>query len=211
MAARKRLSVSGLTFATAFAVAFALFGATTASARIETFVDSCLPPGPQPIPAISRANAMNLTLSAQYEGYEWGGGCWNDNNIDDSPNDPPSTFAGGEGPDCSGLVFKAWMLGHDASDPAMYFSSNWRNDHGPYTTGTFRNGTMAAVQMISKSSATFADAFVSKAHMGLVFARNADGTDLIFEAKGEAYGTNIWTRTYRGTFLYKAIRRRGWL
>src|SRR5205814_1191132 len=39
------------------------------------------------------------------EGYEWGGGCWNDDNKDDTPNAPDSN---GEGPDCSGLVFKSW-------------------------------------------------------------------------------------------------------
>ncbi len=33
----------------------------------------------------------------------------------------------------------------------------------------------------------------------MIYARNADGSDQIIEAKGEAYGVNIWTRTYRGT------------
>ena len=41
------------------------------------------------------------------EGYEWGGGCWNDNNRDDTPGQPDSN---GEGPDCSGFVFKTWEL-----------------------------------------------------------------------------------------------------
>jgi hypothetical protein len=32
----------------------------------------------------------------------------------------------------------------------------------------------------------------------------------IAEAKGEAYGTNIWTRTYRGDSSYSGVRRTGW-
>ena len=30
------------------------------------------------------------------------------------------------------------------------------------------------------------------------------------QAKGEAYGTNIWTRTYRGDSSYSGVRRIGW-
>ncbi len=47
-------------------------------------------------------------------------------------------------------------------------------------------------------------------HIGLIYANNADGTDQIIEAKGEAYGTNIWTRTYRGDSSYSGVRRIGW-
>jgi hypothetical protein len=32
----------------------------------------------------------------------------------------------------------------------------------------------------------------------------------IGEAKGEDYGTNIWTRTYRGSSSYSGVRRTGW-
>ena len=35
---------------------------------------------------------------------------------------------------------------------------------------------------------------------GLIYAENPDGSDQVIEAKGEAYGTNIWTRTYRGSW-----------
>src|SRR5262249_34133225 len=82
MLARRKLSVSGLTFAAAFAVAFALFGATTASARIATFVSTyCYVTPPESVSPLSRANALSLMASAQWEGYQWGGGCWNNNNI----------------------------------------------------------------------------------------------------------------------------------
>ena len=54
------------------------------------------------------------------------------------------------------------------------------------------------------------DAFASKSHIGMIYATNSDGTDQIIEAKGEAYGTNIWTRTYRGDANYSGVRRTGW-
>jgi hypothetical protein len=54
------------------------------------------------------------------------------------------------------------------------------------------------------------DAFASTKHIGMIYAPNADGTDQIIEAKGEAYGTNIWTRSYRGSSSYSGVRRLGW-
>jgi hypothetical protein len=54
------------------------------------------------------------------------------------------------------------------------------------------------------------DALASASHIGLIYAPNADGTDQIIEAKGEAYGTGIWTRTYRGDSSYGGVRRLGW-
>ena len=54
------------------------------------------------------------------------------------------------------------------------------------------------------------DAFASGSHIGLIYAKNADGSDQVIEAKGEAYGTNIWTRTYRGDSGYGGVRRIGW-
>jgi hypothetical protein len=34
--------------------------------------------------------------------------------------------------------------------------------------------------------------------------------EAFIEAKGEAYGTNIWTRTYRGDSSYSGVHRVGW-
>ena len=61
-----------------------------------------------------------------------------------------------------------------------------------------------------KSGLIAMDALASSHHIGLIYATNADGTDQIIEAKGEAYGTNIWTRTYRGDSSYGGVRRLGW-
>ena len=77
--------------------------------------------------------------------------------------------------------------------------------HGPYTADRFRNGDGAPNVTYGKAGLIRMDALASSSHIGLIYATNADGTDQIIEAKGEAYGTNIWTRTYRGD---SELRRR---
>jgi len=62
----------------------------------------------------------------------------------------------------------------------------------------------------AKSALIKMDALASSTHIGMIYAVNADGSDQIVEAKGEAYGTNIWTRTYRGNSSYGGVRRVGW-
>src|ERR1043166_7574571 len=105
----RRLRPSRL-FALAFVLTFALAATTAARAYHTAFVrNTCNTNAPTAIPAISRAAAMSWALRARFEGYQWGGGCWNDNDVDDSPGDPtqdPNT--GGEGGDCSGFTFKVW-------------------------------------------------------------------------------------------------------
>ena len=54
------------------------------------------------IAAQKRSTARAYGEVADREGYEWGGGCWNNDNKDDTPGQPDSN---GEGPDCSGLTF----------------------------------------------------------------------------------------------------------
>ena len=54
------------------------------------------------------------------------------------------------------------------------------------------------------------DAYASETHIGMIYVTNADGTDQIIEALGESYGTNIWTRAYRGNSIYSGVRRLGW-
>jgi len=67
---------------------------------------------------VTRAAARDYAYVAAAEGYQWAGGCWNDNNRDDSPGDPPedpNTL--GEGGDCSGLTFKSWWERSETGDP----------------------------------------------------------------------------------------------
>jgi hypothetical protein len=139
------------------------------------------------------------------------GGCWNDNDIDDSPGDPPENVStGGEGADCSGFVFKVWRESETESNAGFYQWGMLRHIHGPYTAARFKAGEGAPNISVSKSALIKMDALAKSGHIGMIYATNADGTDQIIEAKGEAYGTNIWTRTYRGDSNYGGVRRTGW-
>jgi len=199
-------------FIAAFVVSSLLGTAGTAGAYHTHFVaDNCNYATPTQTPYITREGSTTVALRARYEGYQWAGGCWNDNDRDDSPNDPKEDPAtGGEGGDCSGFTFKVWRESLDSSNAAFYQWGLLRNVHGPYTAAGFKAGTGAPNVTISKGSVIPMDALASDGHIGLVYAANPDGSDQIIEAKGEDYGTNIWTRTYRGSSSYSGVRRTGW-
>jgi hypothetical protein len=173
--------------------------------------NNCNYAAPTPTSYITRDGSATVALRARHEGYQWAGGCWNDNDLDDSPNDPTSDPAtGGEGGDCSGFTFKVWRESLNEADAGFYQWGMLRAVHGPYTAARFRAGHGAPNVTLSKSALTKMDALASDSHIGIIYATNADGTDQIIEAKGEAYGTNIWTRTYRGDSSYSGVRRTGW-
>ena len=199
-------------FVVAFATASCLACAGTAAAYHTRFVaDNCNYAAPTPTSYITRDGSATVALRARHEGYQWAGGCWNDNDRDDSPNDPhedPAT--GGEGGDCSGFTFKVWREALDTGDAGFDQWGMLRFVHGPYTAAAFKAGSGAPNATLEKSSLIAMDALASEGHIGLIYAENPDGTDQIIEAKGEAYGTNIWTRTYRGSSGYTGVRRLGW-
>jgi len=200
------------TFLACFATAFFLTSAGTAAAYHTRFVaDNCNYAAPTPTPYITRDGSATVALRARHEGYQWAGGCWNDNDHDDSPNDPTTDPAtGGEGGDCSGFTFKVWRESLNESNDGFFQWGMLRAVHGPYTASRFKAGHGAPNVTVSKSALTKMDALASESHIGMIYAKNADGTDQIIEAKGEAYGTNIWTRTYRGDSGYSGVRRTGW-
>jgi hypothetical protein len=204
--------VRGSSLVAAFVASALLGGAGTAAAYHTRFVaDNCNYAAPTPTSYITRDGSAAVALRARHEGYQWAGGCWNDNDHDDSPGDPhedPST--GGEGGDCSGFTFKVWREALDISDAGFDQWGMLRYVHGPYTAAAFKAGSGAPNVTVAKSSLITMDALASTAHIGLVYAKNPDGTDQIIEAKGESYGTNIWTRTYRGNSSYSGVRRTGW-
>jgi hypothetical protein len=192
--------------------AFVLAAAGTARAYHTHFiVNNCNSNAPDPTSYITRDGSTTVALRARHEGYQWAGGCWNDNDRDDSPGDPTEDpYTGGEGGDCSGFAFKVWRESPDTSNAGFYQWNMLRYVHGPYTAQSFKSGAGAPNTTVSKSAALRMDAFASSSHIGMIYARNADGSDQIIEAKGEAYGTNIWTRTYRGDSSYSGARRIGW-
>ena len=196
----------------AFCLTLGLAHAGAAAAYHTRFVvDNCNQAASTPTSYITRDGSAAVALRARYEGYQWGGGCWNDNDRDDSPGDPttdPGT--GGEGGDCSGFTFKVWREALNTSDAGFHQWGLLRVVHGPYTAAAFKAGAGAPNVTVAKSSLVKMDALASDGHIGLIYATNPDGSDQIIEAKGEAYGTNIWTRTYRGSSSYSGVRRVGW-
>jgi hypothetical protein len=159
-----------------------------------------------------RADARAYALVARYEGYEWGGGCWNDNNKDDTPSAPDS---GGEGPDCSGLVFKAWELENSYGTGGGQYWNKIQNIHGPYNSDAFHNVSATwsgPFFHIGKTNALYMDAFAKNGHVGLLWSttKNSNGTYNFIEAKGDNYGVNIWGETWMFSSEYAGARRKGW-
>ena len=187
-------------FLACFVAAFCLTAAGTAGAYPTQFIaQNCNWADPTPTSYITRDGSLTVALRARYEGYQWGGGCWNDNDRDDSPNDPvtdPNT--GGEGGDCSGFTFKVWRESMNKGDAGFYQWGMLRHEHGPYVAKEFKGGDGAPNIIAPKSGLYKMDALASNGHIGMIYVRNADGTDQMIEAKGERYGTNVWTRGYRG-------------
>jgi len=202
--------------ATAFAAAFALalslvFAGGAWGYHTHFQANNCNENPPQASSYFTRDGSITVALYARYEGYQWGGGCWNDNDVDDSPGDPtedPNT--GGEGGDCSGFTFKVWREAEYGGDSGGYLWNKLRKVHGPYTSDRFKAGYGAPNVTYYKSGLIRMDALASSNHIGMIYSHNADGSDQIIEAKGEAYGTNIWTRTYRGDSSFGGVRRLGW-
>ena len=165
------------------------------------------------IAPLSRMAARYYAAIVAAEGYQWGGGCWNNNNVDDSPGDPPGDpNTRGEGPDCSGFTFKAWHERAETYDPWFRYHSWLQNVHGPYTAAGFKSGAGTANITVPKANTVYMDAFASTYHIGMIYhAHTAYNQDLIIEAKCEACGTGVWTRTYRGNPDFSGVRRLYWL
>jgi hypothetical protein len=161
---------------------------------------------------ILRAEARDYAYIAAAEGYQWGGGCWNDNNVDDAPGDPTEDVNTlGEGGDCSGFTFKAWYERGEWGDPWFRYHSWMQNAHGPYTAYDFKIGGGAPNTTVAKAYTSFMDAFASTYHIGMIYwANTAYNQDRIIEAKCEACGTGTWPRTYRGSPEFSGVRRRYW-
>jgi hypothetical protein len=160
---------------------------------------------------MTRDAAQDYANAARYEGYQWGGGCWNTDDFDSYPYDPPGDpSTHGEGADCSGLTFKTWRESVDTWRDGRYLWRALRNVHGPYDARAFKYGEGAPNHVVSKASAGVMDAFASDSHIGMVFFRSLYGGDQIVEAKCESCGTNIFFRTYRTQSSYGGVGRWGW-
>jgi hypothetical protein len=199
-----------LAFAAAFVAALVVTGVT--GARTRSFQSAnCNYATAQESANLTRDGALNYAYVGTHEGYQWGGGCWNNDDVDNAYGDPVGvTWTQGEGGDCSGFTFKTWRESLDTGNTGHYYWAPLRNVHGPYTAQSFKYGYGAPNGTLFKSTAAAMDGFASDSHVGMIFFPATTGGDDIVEAKCEYCGTNIWYRTYRGDSSYGGIRRLGW-
>lgn len=187
-------------------------GAPVAQATHTNFQGTCTGGYTNVSTRMKRTQARSYALVGRDEGYQWGGGCWNNNNVDDSPGDPPQrTDTRGEGGDCSGFTYKSWYLRPDTSTNAFRLHDQMENTHGPYQAWEFAQGAGSPTFTIAKADAIFMDAFASASHVAMIYTANmALNADDMIHAKGEDSGTKISRETYRGNSAYSGVRRTFW-
>lgn len=162
---------------------------------------------------VRRKDAAAYAEVAFKEGYEWGGGCWNDDDLDDTPGQPDS---GGEGPDCSGFTFKTWELKLAYGAGGFLWWDKIQNVHGPYPAADYHAAPPEGRPFFrigkSRSTMIYMDAFASTGHIGMLWTESnpSAGTDYIAEAKGDSSGTGKFVETYRYQSEYVGVRRENW-
>ena len=98
-------------------------------------------------------------------------------------------------------------------DNSFYFWGRSTYDHGPYDTRAFKYaapGSGAPHVRYDKGSIIVMDALASDGHIALENYRIDTGSDLVWEALGEAYGTNENVESYRSQSKYSGVRRLAW-
>lgn len=171
--------------------------------------DYCTTAVQNTVDPVNRSTARSYALSADGDGYEWGGGCWDQDGVDDTPNQPDS---GGEGADCSGFVFKTWKMTNSYGATGWKGWSAREKIHGPYTAADIKGDPGAVMVDRGKaySDTLSMDAFANSTHTGMIYAEKSSGYDDIIEAKGDAVGTGVFQRSYRSDSSYDAAARVGW-
>lgn len=175
----------------------------------ETFWDG------RPLSSWTRSQARTFARTVYGEPYNTLGGWWIDNNTED-PQDPTK---GDEGTDCSGLLFKSWMLVHQqgVTGYARWLASD--DTHGPYQARHFFDNYTgcdnvcikicgSSTQACGSYSLTYMDAFVGSTHVATYDGKDANGYDIIVEAGDPWYERH--TNYYRNTIGYIGIKRHYW-
>jgi hypothetical protein len=185
----------------------------TASPSSASWVSTNCTKGSSADDHVRRKDAQAYAAVAFGEGYEWGGGCWNDNGRDDTPGQPDSN---GEGPDCSGFVFKSWELKNSVGSDGFTFWDKLKNMHGPYTSTSFHAPASGwpfyKLPDKSRSTTLYMDAFAKDGHIGMLYTSSnpSANTDWIAEALGDSSGTDENEQGYRYDADYVAVRRYDW-
>jgi hypothetical protein len=164
---------------------------------------------------VKRSEAQAYSAIADNEGYEWGGGCWDNDDRDDTPGAPDSN---GEGPDCSGFVFKTWEMKNSYGTEGWRFWNKLHNIHGPYSSYDFHDvGTSSDLPFKKlpnrdRSTTLYMDSFARDGHIGMLYTSSypSSGLDYIIEALSDSSGTDINQQDYRFESGYVAVRRKSW-
>lgn len=161
-----------------------------------------------------RSQALHYAEPAVNEGYEWNGGCYRINDVDDTAGLPVD--AGGEGADCSGFVFRVWALKADGSHGYRYWDYD-KDIHGPFYTWHYNDpestDPFRVVPKTYRSTAVM-DALVyvrsDERHVALIYEEGKDGWDYVIHARNNTDGTLIDWMPYRSYPESKAVERKGW-
>jgi hypothetical protein len=164
---------------------------------------------------VKRSEAQAYAAVGDNEGYEWGGGCWDNDNRDDTPNAPDSN---GEGPDCSGFTFKTWELRSTYGAEGFRWWNKLQNVHGPYSSYDFHDvGESSSLPFYklpnrNRSTTLYMDAFAKDGHIGMLYTSSypSSNLDYIIEALGDSSGTDINEKDYRYASGYVGVRRKSW-
>jgi hypothetical protein len=164
----------------------------------------------------TRSNARTFARTVVSEPYNMLGGWWIDNNTED-PVDPVKQA---EGTDCSGLLFKSWMLVHEKYVTGYRRWYAYDDTHGPYQAQHFYyggSGCPTTCRRVCGSSTqacgtgatlVYMDAFVSQDHVATYDGKDAQGLDIILESWDPWVSRS--TNWYRTTVGYIGIERYDW-
>lgn len=101
--------------------------------------------GPTTPSSWAHENARSYAATANGDGYDWGGGCWDSDGQDDTPLQDGYHNAVGEGPDCSGFTFKSCHIGMIYSEGSGWTDSIIEAKDQQINTGIFvRNYRVAS-------------------------------------------------------------------
>lgn len=163
----------------------------------------------------SRSNARSFARTVYAEPYNTLGGWW----VNDDSENALDPVKGYEGTDCSGLLFKSWMLVHQQGVQGYKRWYITDDTHGPYQARHFFNNYAgcsnvckklcgSSTQACGSATLVYMDAFVGSTHVATFDGKDANGYDIIIEAADPWYERH--TNYYRNTVGYIGIERYDW-
>ena len=113
-----------------------------------------------------------------------------------------------EGPDCSGLTFKAWKLRPSQGAYGGRWYGKLMNIHGPYVSGEYHAPKSGwPFSNVAKCNLLTMDALAKNGHIAMLYTvQTSKNTDIVIEAVGWRLGTH---RSASSSVTTGANRRTG--